>query len=80
MVVVDLAHSGAEGQDSSLVAVAVARALELQAENRTVGHTFLEELVAGLYVAFVEVLACRHFAVACHTLVALAVVAVGNKL
>ena len=58
MVVVDLAYSGAEGLGSSLFAVAAAWALELQAENRTVGHTFLVEGVAGLYVAFVEVLAC----------------------
>ena len=58
MVVVDLAYSGAEGLGSSLLAVAAAWALELQAENRTVGHTFLVEGVAGLYVAFVEVLAC----------------------
>ena len=48
MVVVDLAYSGTEGLGSSLLAVAAAWALELQAENRTVGHTFLVEGVAGL--------------------------------
>ena len=59
MVVAHVAHSaGAEGECSFLLAVAAAWALELQAENRTVGHTFLVEGVAGLYVAFVEVLAC----------------------
>ena len=86
MVVPHVAHSGAaEGWGSSLLAVAAAWALELQAENRTVacvGHTCLVELwlefVAGLYVAFAEVLACRHFAVACHTLVAKTVVVVGK--
>ena len=86
MVVPHVAHSGtAERWGSSLLAVAAAWALKLQVENKTVayvGHTCLVELwlefVAGLYVAFVEVLACRHFAVACHTLVALAVVVVSK--
>ena len=84
MVVPHVAHSGtAEGWGSSLLAVAAAWALELQVENKTVayvGHTCLVELwlefVAGVYVAFAEVLACRHLA--CHTLVALAVVVVGK--
>ena len=59
MVVAHVAHSaGTEGECSSLLAVAAAWALELQAENRTVGHMLLVESVAGLYVAFVEVLAC----------------------
>ena len=79
MVVVHVVHSAAAGGwGSSLLAVAVAWALELQAGDRTVGHTFLVEFVAGMWVAFAEVLACSHFAVAHQTLVALAVVVVGK--
>ena len=40
-----VAHSAAEGGGSSLLAVAVAGALELQSEDRSVGHTFLVELM-----------------------------------
>ena len=49
MVVVHVKHFAAVGGwGSFLLAVAVAWALEVQAENRTVGHTFLVEFVAGL--------------------------------
>ena len=41
-------YGAAEGWGSSLLAVAVAWAFELQAENRTVGHMFLVECVARL--------------------------------
>ena len=41
-----VAHSAAAGGGgSSLLAVAVAGALELQSEDRSVGHTFLVELM-----------------------------------
>ena len=52
MVVVHVVHSAVGGGwGSSPLAVVVAWALELQAENRTVaygGHTFLVEFVAGM--------------------------------
>ena len=49
MVVVHVVHSAvAGGWGSSMFAVVVAWAFEVQAENRTVGHTFLVEFVAGL--------------------------------
>ena len=55
MVVVHVVHSAAAGGwGSSLLAVAVPRALEVQAGDRTVGHTFLVEL---MWVAFAELLA-----------------------
>ena len=47
MVVVHVVHSAVAGRwGSSLLAVAVA--WELQAGDRTVGHTFLVEFVAGM--------------------------------
>ena len=46
MVVVQSAVAG--GLGSSMFAVVVAWAFEVQAENRTVGHTFLVEFVAVL--------------------------------
>ena len=49
IVVVHVVCSAAVGGwDGFLLAVVVAWALEVQAENRTVGHTFLVEFVAGL--------------------------------
>ena len=49
MVVVCVVHSAvAGGWGSSMLAVAVAWAFEVQAGDRTVGHTFLVEFVAGL--------------------------------
>ena len=41
-------YGAAEGWGSSLLAVAVAWAFELQAANRTVGHMLLVECVARL--------------------------------
>ena len=58
MVVVHVVRStAAGGWGSFLLAVVVARALEVQTEYRTVGHKFLVEFVAGLWVAFAEELA-----------------------
>ena len=66
MVVVHVAHSAAAGGWGSFLLA--------------VGDMFLVKIVAGLVgteeIAFAEVLACSH--VACHTLVALAVVVVSK--